>query len=909
MKPLKLEILFGSKDNLSPALKMMVGSSNAAAKALKTTNAELKRLNDQQKQIDGFKKQKEATENSAKALKEMQDNIKKLRQEMAINPSNALNKEFEKATREAKKLKDAHRQNETQLQSLRNDLNQSGTSTHNLAEQQRNLTRQINTANGSIETQRSRLRNLNQLQQNNSRYRDTTRNAGMAGVAALGAGTAALYAMRKPIDESKHIDIEQNRIAALGLGKNATKEAVDYARAIKTFGTSTLDNMTLVRDGITAFADVHHAKMVTPMLAKMKFANEAMFGQEQGMDNERKFMDMLKVIELRNGLKNEHAFKEQANMIQQVITATGGRVQANEWLDAIKTGGVAVKGLTNEAFYYKMEPIVQEFKGGRFGNSAMSAYQNIYQGRTTKRAANNMERLGLIADTTKLKHDKAGQISYLDVGAIKGAEIFKKDQFQWMEEILLPALAAKGITERGKIHDAIGSIFTNRNASSLFTTMYDQREQIHKNMKLNSGAENIEQLSKRAEGTTAGKELDARAKLHDAYLEFGTTILPIYTQALVMAGNAFQSFTGWMKQNPALANALGVGLLVLAGSLITIGGLLVVFSPLILSLLSLRLMMASLGIQGSALGFVLKLLTSPFKFLGGAVLWLGQMFMAVGRMMLANPIILAITLLATAAYLIYQNWEPIKAFFIDLWASITSGAQSLWSSITTVFAPVGVWFGERINEIKMAFSGGLTGIGALILNWSPIGLFYAAFASVLSWFGVELPSKFTGFGSMIIDGLINGIKSTFPRLKETWNGVADYMPNWLKQRMVIRSPSRVMAGLGGHIVGGIGMGLTDAFPALQEKYNQVLNLFDQRKSPVMDQVSLAAPILGKVQSSPNISPNKQAQIAIAGDTYQITIQTVPGQAISGLERQIEQVILRLQNDKMARARSSLLDQE
>lgn len=132
-------------------------------------------------------------------------------------------------------------------------------------------------------------------------------------------------------------------MASLGLGKDATKEATDYAKSMKTFGTSTLENMTLVRDGMTAFADVHEAKIAAPMLAKMKFANEAMYGGEQGADNEKKFMDMLKVIEMRNGLKSEGAFKEQANMIQQVITATGGRVQPEEWLNLIKTGGIAAK--------------------------------------------------------------------------------------------------------------------------------------------------------------------------------------------------------------------------------------------------------------------------------------------------------------------------------------------------------------------------------------------------------------------------------------------------------------------------------------------------------------------------------------------------------------------------------------
>lgn len=54
-----------------------------------------------------------------------------------------------------------------------------------------------------------------------------------------------------------------------------------------------------------------------------------------------------------------------------------------------------------------------------------------------------MERLGLIADPSKLKHDKAGQISFLDVGAIKGAALFKKDQFAWMEQVLLPELAKR----------------------------------------------------------------------------------------------------------------------------------------------------------------------------------------------------------------------------------------------------------------------------------------------------------------------------------------------------------------------------------------------------------------------------------------------------------------------------------
>lgn len=651
------------------------------------------------------------------------------------------------------------------LMALRQELNAAGLKSTDLAQHQEELRLKILNTNSAISKQQQHLKTLGLTQQQYQKHSSKVRSAAMYGTGAAFTGAGVLYSMRKPIEESKGVDTEQNRIASLGLGKEATAEAINYARAMKTFGTSTRDNLQLVRDGVTAFADVHHAKMVAPTLAKMKFANEAMFGNEHGEENERKFMDMLKVIELRNGLKSQSAFNEQANIIQQVITATGGRVQANEWLNAIKTGGVAVKGLTNEAFYYKMEPIVQELGGHRFGTSAMSAYQNIYQGRTTKRAANNMLNLGLIADPSKVQHDKAGQISFLDVGAIKGASLFKKDQFAWMEQVLLPTLAAKGITNRDQIHDAIGSIFTNRNASNLFTTMYDQREQIHKNTKLNKGAFNIDQLNEQAKGSTAGKELEAKAKLNDAYLKFGQTILPIYTKAIETATSALQSFTGWMERNPTLAKALGYGILFIATSLIAIGGALAIFSPLILGMLSLRLIMASTATGGSMLMSVFSRIPTVFSILKGGLFGLGRIFLFVGRMMLANPIIAIITGIAVAAYLIYKNWGPIKEWFAGVWATISIGASLAWSSITSIFAPIGQWFGARINEAKTAFSGGIQGMSTLILNWSPFGLFYSVFAKVLSWFGIDLPAKFTGFGSMLIDGLVKGIRSQISSLK------------------------------------------------------------------------------------------------------------------------------------------------
>ncbi|WP_109291469.1 phage tail tape measure protein [Acinetobacter baumannii] len=980
MKPLKLEVLFGSRDNLSPALKLIIGSSNAAANALKNARDEVKRLNEQQKQVDGFVRQKKATEDSAKALKDVQERIKSLRQEMTTNPSDKISKDFDKATKEAKKLKDAHSQNQAKLQELRNELKQTGVSTSNLADHQSELSRNITTANASIDNQKKKLDSLNRIQKSHSNISGNVRTAALYGAGMTATGAAALYQMRKPIDESKRVDVEENRIASLGFGKKATDEAVQYAKAMKTFGTSTLDNLTLVRDGVTAFGDVHHAQWVAPTLAKMKFANEAMYG-DHGVENEKKFMDMLKVIEMRNGLKSKESFQEQANIIQQVITATGGRVQAEEWLNVIKTGGIAAKGMDNKAFYYKMEPLVQEMGGHRVGTSMMSAYQNLYQGRTTQRAAANLDKFGLIGDYSKVKHNKTGDLSYLDIGAIKGADLFKKDQFAWMEKVLVPALNAKGITKESDVIDAIGSIFSNRTASNLFAQMYMQRDQIHKNAKLNEGAFNIDQLNTQAQGTTSGKELEARAKLHDAYLQFGQTILPIYTQALIMASNAMQGFTGWMQQNPTLAKALGTGLLLIAGGLVAIGGLLLIFSPLILSMLSLRLMMVTLGVQGSALSFVFKMLTSPFKALGSSVMWLGRMLFAAGQLMRANPIILAVTLLATAAYFIYQNWAPIKSFFMDLWTgvknafntgvsfikgiiqsvdqvfadnpllnllfpligiprliianwsgitgffssvwtSITTGVANVWNSIVSYLGPIGDWFAAKWENIKLVTSVVWSGIKSVVTTaWDNLisaitnsPLFQRivdGWTKIFDYLG-SLKNKMLSIGKNIIDGLVNGIQSGFDSLKTIWAKINSYMPDFMRTKMDIHSPSRVMAELGGHVIGGIGMGLTQAFPELKNKYNQVLNLFSNKaQSPVLEQVDIAAPVLSKIQTqaTPNTAPSRQTSLAVAGDTYTIHIHAAPGQVVQDIERQIENVVMRLQRDKLARLRTYMADQE
>ncbi len=217
---------------------------------------------------------------------------------------------------------------------------------------------------------------------------------------------------------------------------------------------------------------------------------------------------------------------------------------------------------------------------------------------------------------------------------------------------------------------------------------------------------------------------------------------------------------------------------------------------------------------------------------GRAVLW-------IGRALMMNPIGLVITAVAAAAYLIYRNWGAVSGWFKQCWADIQeafnggivgtgkllinwspagllykafaaalkyfgvalpakftdfgghlvdgliNGIKNKWgslkSSVTGMGDSISSWFKQCWADIQEAFNGGIVGTGKLLINWSPAGLLYKAFAAALKYFGVALPAKFTDFGGHLVDGLINGIKNKWGSLKSSVTGMGDSISSWFKQ--------------------------------------------------------------------------------------------------------------------------------
>lgn len=395
-----------------------------------------------------------------------------------------------------------------------------------------------------------------------------------AGVGATVAGGAIIGSMVPGVNEAKHFQTEQSRIKSLGLGDDVSKEAISYAKDLKTYGTSMLDNLQLTRDALSIFTTMHDTRNVVPTLAKMKFGNAAMFGAH-GAENEAAFIDMLKVVELRGGAHSKEEFEKQADLIQKVVSATGGRVGASEWRNVIARGGIAAKLTRDDAFYYQLEPLVQMQGGDQVGTGLSAAYSSLYQGRTTKRAANNLEKYGLVAPGRKIKHDKAGQISFLNPGDLLGSDIFRESQYEWVKKVLLPALAKKGVTEDKEIADAIASFVSNRKGADLLATMVLQRSLIDKDEAKNRGAYGVSDMESESRATAAGKEIKAHKDFEDAQLSLGNNVLPLYTRALVAASDALVTFNKFTEANPGLSSAVVIGVTSIGAGLVVLGPLLV----------------------------------------------------------------------------------------------------------------------------------------------------------------------------------------------------------------------------------------------------------------------------------------------------------------------------------------------
>ncbi|VWD56358.1 membrane protein [Burkholderia lata] len=851
----KLRVMFDMVDNMTKPLQMMLTGNKGLADSLRATRRELDDMAKTQKRIGEFREMRKGLANTASDLSAARARVDTLAQSLRAtrSPSQQMISDFNKAQRAAENLASAHHYQAGRVQAMRTQLAGAGIDTRNLSRDERNLRATMASRASMIDAGVRGYDTRRQQQADARRARiDALRGTGEKwaerGKAVKGVGKDMLGMFSEPLDAAKQAESETLRMRAAG----ASADAVKFARAQQAYGLSTIDNLSLMRESLSAVGgDEQRARVAMPVLEAMKFANEALFGKEDAKKNVDQFMGMVKVIDLRGGTKDDAAFGAEANIVQKMQTATGGKVSSDEWNNFADSGGAAAKKLRTDAFYYQMQPIIEKLGGKSAGAGLAALNGSALQGNATGAAAQRMMALGLV-DPKLVQHKTNGAITGLKPGALAGSAMLQASPFEWLEKVLLPKLAAKGITSPDKVKAELAKLFPDKAAGNLLTTMYDQREQIHDTERQSAAADGITGMRAKAADSTAGRELAVLAQVRDLKLEIGEKITPMYNAALDVTATVLEKIVKFVREHGTATRILATAFAGLGGVLTVVGTLASVF--------------------GNVLGSVnvLRFATS----IVGALRLVGQAFMVLGRLALANPLMFVIGVIAGAAIYVWQNWDTLGPKFL-----------ALWETIKGAFGAAGDWITAKWDATVEWVKTALGGIGA--------------------WFG-DIGTRFQEIGASLVSGLVDGIKSRFVAVKETIGGLGSSMRDWAKEKLGIKASTTPDDATAGAAAGA---------PSLMARTAAALTTTAALVGPpafaASPAIAAAAPLerynVSLDYRAPLTAPAAAASAAPAAGPVTINIAPPPGADAAEIARMVRAELERAERAKASRTGSRLSD--
>lgn len=906
---LRLEFMLSAIDKVTAPLKQISAGSTATSRALKAARDQLKELNAQQSNISSYTRQREAVRQSSEELAKAQDKLRGLREQLQKMdaPTAAFQKAFVNASASVEKLTNKHTAQRSELQRLIPLMKSTGADTRNLGTTERRLKTEIEAANKAIQTQRERLAALakqqervSKAQRNYSKGRELAGNAAVAGASAGAVGAAT----GMPI---------------LGMIKNYSRFEDAMAGVAKQVAGARDDNGQLTQTYYDMGDAIKKMSETIPM-ATTDIAALVEGGARMGIQGKDDLLEFARVaataataFELPADQVGE-SLARIANLYKLPIKNVSQLGDAINYLDdnAMSKGGDIIDVMQRTAG-------ITASVGMSFKDAAALGSTFLTLGASSEIAAtatNAMIRELAIA-TQQPKRFVTGLKSIgLEAKAVQDG--MSKDATGTIQKVLEAVNKLPKNQQLGVMTQLFGKEYGD-DAAKLASNIEEYRRQLD----LVNGADNAPKRdgSMQREGDIRADQLSARWEMSQNRMfnlssALGATLRPALIQLVTGFNGVLERVNAWATANPGLV--LGI-LKVAAG----IAALSIGFSTVALALattlgpfLAVRYGLSLIGIRlPSVIGLLFNLGSKVLPFVGQAFMWLGRLF-------LANPIGLAITAIAAAAYLIYANWDKVKAYFAGAWA-----------------------------EIKLGFSGGIADILRTIVNFSPIGLFYQAFSAVMNYMGVELPSRFTAFGGMIISGLVNGITGAMDSVKTAISDAGSSTVDWFKEKLGIHSPSRVFAELGGFTMAGLAQGVNEGQSGPMEAVKAVGELMTQAGTVTIGAITNAGAALnpagagaktesggmlesimgaGKrlaqvgamavgiggaqgaiaVDNRPPISTAAQPAAAqMAPEQIVINIHPAPGLDAAAIARAVSAELDKRQHAKQAKGRSALFDQE
>ncbi|MEQ5294784.1 phage tail tape measure protein [Providencia rettgeri] len=657
---LNIKVSLSAANKLSSPVSAAQRSAAGLATQIKATHASIRNLQSQSKT---FERLSNSVNKNSQAYETAKNKVKALRDQYP--PLTQQTEEQKKALAAARLERDRYGRTldkeKQKLNTVTATLYRHGISARQSGDATAQVTRRTEIYNRQLDEQRRRLNAVTRAQGQYAKSKELRNKLATGGAIATAGGAGALYAGARITAPGRDFDEGMSTVQALTrLDKNSPQLAMLRQQA-RELGASTAYTSTDVAAG-------------QKFLAMAGFTPDAIKAALGGVLNMGLAgdMDLGEASDIGSNVLTQFQLKaEDMNRVSDVLTATFTRSNTDlRQLGETMTyaGPIAAQlGVSLESMAAMAGTMADNgIRGSMAGTSLRAGLSRMVAPVGKGQAA--LDKLGVSVKDASGKLRDADEI-LKDVG--KSMRKFDQASQIRMKKDIFGEEAMVGM---GAVIDAV----MNGRYDALKTA--------------NMGAEG--EADKNAKVKIDNLKGDLK-QLQSAWEDLGIEIQENVDSPLRRVTQSLTGFIGkvgqWMKEHPKTMQALTVGAIAIATLVTALGALALAAATVIVPFAAMRLSLFMLtGAQG--FGGLMAAGSSAISLIGG------------GFSLLLSPVGLFVAAIVAAGVLIYQYWEPIKAFFSGFWDGFTSALAPIGLAFSATFAPFAPIFDGISNAVSKVWN-------------------------------------------------------------------------------------------------------------------------------------------------------------------------------------------------------------
>ncbi|MDX3970659.1 MAG: hypothetical protein QHD01_29265 [Bradyrhizobium sp.] len=318
--------------------------------------------------------------------------------------------------------------------------------------------------------------------------------------ARMAAGAAAAYGGSRAVSALAHEAVkvasdrahEETRMAASGMTVNEIKEANDLAASIskKYPSVSQTEAMHAARNIRSVVGHFEEATKILDPLMKLRVV--ALGAHPEKADELGEDFDkLIKGVEIKGVTQDLGKFNHYIDGMAKALNVFGDTLRPTDYYEMFKYGRAATNALSDEFMLKTAPTLAQELGGSSAGKALSSFYTQFVGGKMSNKALEQLQQYGLITDMSKVIKTSTGNVKGVLPGAIAGQEYLQPgatDPYAWVNKVLIPALAKKGVTDPAQIQEVIAAMASQQTTAQMMSIFATQQARIEKDKHLVEGA-------------------------------------------------------------------------------------------------------------------------------------------------------------------------------------------------------------------------------------------------------------------------------------------------------------------------------------------------------------------------------------------------------------------------------------